>query len=548
MLSVLIAGKAGEGIKKAVAVIADYFNQAGYSIFQYDDYQSVIKGGHNYSIVSVDKHPVFSHYMLADYAFFSDFASYEIHQNHISEDSVSVINDKNYLDFSSLLKANNFNDSYIGIVAISVIFYLLDLTTEESIDLIRKSFRKNEEKNIQCYELSLKLLEERKLPRLKIEKYPFKKRKINNGNTLIALGALMAGLDYYVSYPMTPASSILHFLAGQSEKFGVVVQHAESEIAAANMAAGATFTGARAATGSSGGGFALMTEAFSLAGMVEAPLYVIVSARPGPATGMSTYTAQADLNFVLNAGHGEFPRIVASPGTFEQAFHLSAQLLDLAWYFQTPTVLLTEKHLSECSGNQIIDSDQYIALEMPVVYEKEYKRYQLTDNGISPLKCPPSHEMIKWNSNEHYENGIRTDEAVSAKQMIEKRYRKQQTINEYVPKHYEMLKCYGEEGPVIVCYGSTLMSMLEASKYITYKIRIVQVIYLEPFPVDLLETYIQDDFIVVEQSLYEQFTQLIKYKTGRSAKRVIKAYDGRPFDPVILARETEEAINEFFTH
>ncbi|GAH68417.1 unnamed protein product, partial [marine sediment metagenome] len=170
-----------------------------------------------------------------------------------------------------------------------------------------------------------------------------KKRPNISGNQAIALGSIAGGLDCYYAYPMTPATSILHYLAAMADDFGLAVIHPENEIAVINMAIGSTFTGARTMVGSSGGGFSLMAEGISLGGIIESPVLIVLSMRPGPATGVPTYTEQGDLNFALNVGHGEFLRIVASPGTIEEAFFLTAQMLDLVWKFQTPGILLTEK-------------------------------------------------------------------------------------------------------------------------------------------------------------------------------------------------------------
>lgn len=208
--------------------------------------------------------------------------------------------------------------------------------------------------------------------------------------------AVVGGLDIYIAYPMTQSASILHYLGTHSKDLGIVVLHPENEIAVINMALGASFAGARVMVSSRGGGFALMEEAFSLAGMTETPLLCILASRPGQSTGVPTYTEQEELRFALSRGHGEFLRIVASPGSVEEAFYLTVEMLRLVWQFQTPAILLTEKHLSE-SGMNVDTSLERASQPEPVMHASgEYKIYADTDDGISPLLFPPLKGLIKW--------------------------------------------------------------------------------------------------------------------------------------------------------
>ncbi|KKL76993.1 hypothetical protein LCGC14_2039360, partial [marine sediment metagenome] len=348
-------------------------------------------------------------------------------------------------------------------------------------------------------------------------------------------------LDVYYGYPMTPASSILHFLAMQAENFGVAVVHPESEIAVINMAIGSAFTGARSMVGTSGGGFALMTEGFSLAGITEAPVLIILSQRPGPATGVPTYTEQADLAFALTAGHGDFLRIVASPGTIEEAFYLTAEMLDLVWKFQTPGILLTEKHLSESSMTVDLNIEN-VKWSKPKIHTGEnYKRYLDTDDGISPLLFPPSDEIIKWNSYEHDEFGITTEDADMISFMHDKRNKKINKLEEHL-KNINTINIYGEGDPFIFTYGSTTMSVLEALEYSNIKATVVQPVFLNPLPTWDLKMYKNKPSIIVEMSSTGQFGTLLKEKIGISIKSEIRQYNGRPFDPIELSKKLKEVL------
>jgi 2-oxoglutarate ferredoxin oxidoreductase subunit alpha len=370
----------------------------------------------------------------------------------------------------------------------------------------------------------------------------YKERKIITGNQAISLGAIAGGLDVYYAYPMTPASTILHFLAKQAENFGLAVVHAESEIAVINMAIGSAFTGAKSMVGTSGGGFALMTEGFSLAGITETPILVILSQRPGPATGVPTYTEQADLSFALSAGHGDFLRIIASPATVEEAYYLTSEMLDLVWKFQTPGILLTDKHLSESSMTVDIDVERASWAEPKMNNGSDYKRYYDTNDGISPMLFPPSKEIIKWNSYEHDEFGITTEDAEMISFMHDKRNKKETTLIEFLKEKKTVNIIRGEHPTNIFAFGSTYMSVLEALKYGNINPTAIQPIYLNPLPTWELEEFKNQDNIVVEQSISGQFTALLKEKAGLKIKHTITRYDGRPFDPIELSIKIKEVL------
>jgi len=293
--------------------------------------------------------------------------------------------------------------------------------------------------------------------------------------------------------------------------------------------------------GTSGGGYALMVEGFSLAGMSEAPVLCIYSMRPGPATGVPTYTAQGDLYFALNAGHGEFPRIVASPGSVSEAFYLTSEMLDLVNKFQTPGILLTEKHLSESSMTVDLNLERSIWAEPKLHEGGNYKRYLDTNDGISPLLFPPSKEIIKWTSYEHDELGITTENPELVQKMHLKRSKKEKTLTEYLKKK-RTVNIYGNSGPLIFTYGSTTLTTLEAVKYGKIEATIVQPIYLRPFPIWEIRNFKDDSPITIEMSVNGQFNNLLKEKASIEAKTLINKFDGRPFDPISLSKKIKEVI------
>jgi 2-oxoglutarate ferredoxin oxidoreductase subunit alpha len=442
---------------------------------------------------------------------------------------------------TSEAKKYPFRNLMFGVGAVAILVAALGYDKSYLKDLIAQEYPKGTDNN-QAYASTIY---DEIIPeiggRFKL-KQGNKIRPIIFGNQAIALGAIAGGLDVYYAYPMTPASSILHYLATQAEKFGLAVIHPENEIAVMNMAVGSSFTGAKTMVGTSGGGFALMVEGFSLAGITEAPVLCVLSTRPGPATGVPTYTEQADLNFALSAGHGEFLRIVASPGTLEEAFYLSAEMLDLVWRFQTPGILLTEKHLSESSMTVDIHPDDIKSVVGIKFQGNGYKRYLDTEDGVSPLLFPPSREVIKWNSYEHDDLGITTEDPYWILKMHDKRNKKVNAIKKYMKEMNTVNITRGEHPSNIITYGSTTMSVFEAINYGQINPTIVQPVYLSPFPVWELEEFKNQDNIVVEQSSTGQFADLLREKAGLQVKEVIKRYDGRPFDPIELSKKIKEVL------
>ncbi|TET00362.1 MAG: 2-oxoacid:acceptor oxidoreductase subunit alpha [Promethearchaeota archaeon] len=544
----LVGGKAGEGVKKAGSVAAHIFSSMGRQVFQMDDYMSLIRGGHNFSVVSTSSSGITSQYMKANLVVNFDKRSCDTHDNDIADGGIVIFNSDEQdnvdgigISLSSEAEKYPMKKLMYGVGAVAILSSTIGMSIDQMNQNIKNQYPRGIEDNIKfadsIYDMVKKGCQ---------NKYPLergnKERPIITGNDAISLGAIAGGLDTYFGYPMTPASSILHFLARQAKNFGLAVVHAESELAVINMAIGAAFAGAKSMVGTSGGGFALMTEGISLAGITETPILCVLSMRPGPATGVPTYTEQADLNFALSAGHGDFLRIVASPGTVEEAYYLTAEMIDLVWKFQTPGILLTEKHLSESSMTIDLDIDRAKWAEPKMHNGGEYKRYKDMDDGISPMLFPPSNEVIKWNSYEHDEIGITTESADVIAKMHNKRNKKLNALIEHLKTQNTINIIRGEHPTNIFTYGSTYMSVLEAINYGIINPTIVQPIYLSPLPVWELEEFKNQDNIVIEQSITGQFASLLKEKAGLNIRKVIRRYDGRPFDPIELSIKIKEEL------
>lgn len=542
VFTLIAGGKAGYGVRKAGEVAAALFARMGRRVFQMDDYPSLIRGGHNFCAVSTAPGPITSHYTKADLLVCLDQRSVDAHVGRLSERGVMVYDNKAKageggvgLPISAAAKQYSDPELVTGVAVAAVLAAAIGMSEPELVQLIEQSYRRGNEENVPygkaIYNAALPALK----GRFRLDRGD-RERPLVSGNEAIALGAVAAGLDIYYAYPMTPSSSILHFLAAKAKDLGVTAIHPENEIGVINMAIGAATAGARVMVGSSGGGFALMQEAFSLAGMAEVPLLCVLSSRPGPSTGLPTYTSQGDLRFALNQGHGEFPRLVASPGSVEEAYLLAAELLSLAWEFQVPAILLTEKHLSECRATVELEIDKAAWAEVVAAAPGPYRRYEDAPTGVSPLRFPPSAELIKWNSYEHDGTGFTTEDSRIAARMQDKRRRKAESVMYHV-QTLNVVNTFGNSGPVIMTYGSTTLGVLEALRHGGIEATVVQPIYLEPLPSWELSRYAGREVTVVEQSSTGLFASLLSEKAGITASRVIKRYDGRPFAPEELAEE-----------
>jgi len=546
LFTLIIGGKAGQGTTKAGMTAAHLFSSMNRDVFQMNDYPSLIRGGHNFSVVSSSVGLLHSHYLEANLIIALDKRSYDTHINHVAKNGILVVNSDEVkgegIGIPITTEAKKYSNPFLisGLASIAILAALIGTTNQELRKIIRSEYTRNIEENL-AFSLSIYDIAEKTIGKKFVLKKGDKKKRLLTGNDAIALGAYAAGLDLYFAYPMTPSSSLLHFYAHHGKELGVAAIQPENEIAVANMAIGATFAGTRTMVGTSGGGFDLMQEAFSLAGMIEAPVLFYLGQRPGPSTGVPTYTEQGELRYALNPGHGEFPRIVASPGSVEEAFYLTAELLDLVWRFQTPGILLTEKHLAETIMSSTLEPEKTKWAEPLMHNSGEYLRYHDTSHGISPLLFPPSSSTIKWNSYEHDESGYTTEKPEIITQMHQKRRKKSQSLIAYL-KTIHTVNTFGKGGSNIFTFGSTTMSVLEALDYSDIKATVIQPIYLEPFPVWELEKYRAKNGIVVEMNSTGQLATLLHDKVGIHSKTLIQKYDGRPFNPTELAQQIKEAL------
>jgi len=534
--SILVGGAAGQGSRKAGLIIAKIFNDLGYNIFIHEDYQSLIKGGHNFSQVRASDKEILTHVGKADFLLALDQRTLNEHEKDLEEGGTIVFNsDKVKSEKGVGIAADTITKQMEGLPIMSNTALLggfakiVGLEWEALEEVLRKEIGKGIEKNL---EIARKAYDEA-VSVSKVEKLANSPKPLLIGNEALALGAVKAGLQAYFAYPMTPATGILHYLAENKKDLNVIVSQLENEIAVAVAAAGSAYTGKRTMVGSSGGGFALMTEAISLSAIAEIPLVFVNSQRSGPATGVPTYTGQTDLLFTLASGHGDFLRFVIAPGDVNEACYWSGELMNLAWKYQTPAILLVDKELSESTysfDEKVLDK---IEKKEELLWDgkTEYKRYLNTPNGISPLAYPGQKAVIKTTSYEHDEYGLSVEDKENIVMMQEKRMRKFKEMEKEVDS-LEAVSVYGNTNSktAVVCWGSTKGATKEAAEELGLKV--IQPIVLQPFPAKQFKDALKgvEKVILVELGSLGQMEQVLK-SNGITVDAKVLKYDMRPFTP-----------------
>lgn len=490
--SILIGGEAGQGPAVTSRLIAKIFCSLGYYVFDYRDYPSLIRGGHNFNILAISDKPIFSHENKYDIILAIDKKTVDLHEKNLKKGGF-ILKSR---DAKSLLE----NDVLIG-----RLFKYFGAAKEILLPVVEKEFGQKSDKIKQAIAQGYDLGEIKE--RLK-RNGP--KRYFLSGNEAVALGALAGGLDVYLAYPMTPVTQVLHFLAKRQIKNNILVFQPENEIAAVNMALGASFSGAKAMVGTSGGGFALMTEALSLAGMAELPLVIYLGQRTAPSTGVPTYTGQGDLKFALNAGHGEFPRIVVAPGDPQEAILRTQEAFYLSGKYRVPAIVLSDKHLAESGYTfDALKKSQLIFRQKPAVFASSY---------------------------EHTSDGNTTEDPRLIMKMQESRMGKIKLIEAAI-KNLKPALVFGQGKNLIVSWGSTKGAILDALPKLK-NFRFLQISYLSPFPKEMVAREIKKSsrVVLVENNVTGSLADVIAEKTGLMIKSKVLKYDARPFTPEYLIK------------
>ncbi len=573
----MVGGEAGAGISRSGYLFAKTCLRGGLYVFGVNDYQSLIRGGHNFYTVRADAKEVYSQADRIDLLIALNKVTILLHKGELGAEA-GVIYDAEQINITKeelerddiklfhvpmrkIVKELEGPQIMENTVALGAANALLHYDQELLNQVLRDTFSlKTAEQNIEAAKQGFKYTKKKYGNsfgyRLKKTDSLGKKRIFLTGNEAIGLGALNAGCKFYAAYPMTPATSLLHFLAPLVREYKMVVIQTESEIAAINMVAGASYAGARSMTATSGGGFCLMSEGLGMIGMTETSPVILLVQRPGPSTGLPTYTAQGDLRFVIHASQGEFPRVVIAPGDVEECFYVTLEAFNFAEKYQIPALIISDKYLAESNGtSELFDQNRiridrgHIINENTYMADEEYMRHKFTENGIS-LRAIPSIKgaIVRTNADEHNEYGYTTEDAVLTTKMNDKRMKKLDGLAKELER-YETVRLYGPKKTdvTIIGWGSTKGPIREAIKILTkegLKLNYLQIVYLHPFPTNKVQKILElaKKTVIIENNMTSQLTNLIREHLLLDVKSKVLKYDGRPFNPKALAQSIKEAL------
>lgn len=545
-ISCVLCGAAGQGIQTIEMIFPYVLKQSGYHVYATKEYMSRVRGGSNSTEIRIASQPVFAHIERIDILIPLDKDAIPHLGGRISKGTI-VIGDRDRVGdgrdmidvpFSRIAKEIG-STLYENIVAVGMLSGMFTIEPDIVSKYIEKTFaRKGEEtvrNNIKAFDRGYALGEDfckgGKFC-VNIEKgRDVAKDLLLSGSEAVGMGAIAGGCNFISAYPMTPSTGVFTFIAQHADDFGIIAEQAEDEIAAMNMQLGAWYAGARAMVTTSGGGFALMTEGVSLAGMIESPAVIYLAQRPGPATGLPTRTEQGDLELALYAGHGDFPRIIYAPGSLEDAFSLTQKAFNMADKYQVPVFILSDQHLADSVAN-IPELDQAkVAVEKHFIKtNRNYKRYLITENGISPRGIPGHGDgLVGVDSDEHDEDGHITEDLELRVRMVDKRLRKRDLImKDVVPPD---LIGKDDFTTLVIGWGSTCGAINEALDEIG-RDDIALLYVKQVYPVsEEIAWYVEsaDKVILVENNETGQFGKLLKLYLGIDIRRKILKYNGMPF-------------------
>lgn len=568
-----IGGEAGFGIMTTGAIISKIATRSGYHIFNYSEYPSLIRGGHNTVEVILSDEEITAPKWDIDMLVCLNKDTYDLHKHRLHNNSIVLYDQDLYeidiecvkvpIPFKRIKVENSIHQQLVNTVAVGASLAILggDMALFEQI-IIEQFSRKGQEIvdfNLKLARIGFEHVTKLGIPSQNLlnKKSEAPEKMVMATNDAFSIATVASDCKYYAAYPMTPASSVLTTLASWQYKNGMVVRHVEDEIAVINGALGAAYGGVRSAVGSSGGGFALMVEALSYAGVAEIPIVVYLGMRPGPATGMPTWTEQGDLLFAAHAGHGEFPKIVLAPGDIEEMVELSLKAYDLADVYQTPVIVTSDKHIGE-SGQDILlgTVEQMIKNHTPnrgkivsQTAQQPYLRYKIEEDGISEMLIPGQKDIFyQANSYEHIEDSHTTEESQARIDQVDKRARKMDVYMKKIKSQdpriqgnifFEPPTIFGEPDADImfISWGGMKGIIKEAQKMLlkehNQKTGYMHFTHVYPMDEKVIKAFFKEDkrYILIENNSQAQFGQLLRMQTGINLTERLLKYDGRQFWP-----------------
>lgn len=548
-----IGGEAGFGIMTTGLAFSKMATRQGYHIFDYIEYPSLIRGGHNTYEVLVSDESVSASKSEIDILICLNKSTFLLHKNRLTKKSVVIYDKEEYaiegeyrlvnLPFKQILKNEDGVQIMINNIALGATMALMGWELDELEKMIEEEFQKKDQRTIDKNKkmahagfYHIKNLYGHLISKDFPKSEKFDSKMVVTGNESHSLGSVIGDCKFHCSYPMTPASAVLSVLAGLAEETGMVVRHAEDEVSVINTALGSSFAGVRSSVATSGGGFALMVEAISMAGICEIPVVIFLAQRPGPATGMPTWTEQGDLGFALNAGHGEFPKIILAPGDVKEMYELTAKAFNLADIYQAPVIILSDKLLSEghqsMSKSEFLDFAKKFQINRGKIVRKvegNYLRYAKSSDGISPMLIPNNQQpFYQVNSYEHLEDGHTTESAEERVKQVEKRAKK---IATYLKGDFLLPETFGnfeKAKQVIVSWGSNKGAILEAIK--NTEVAYIHFNHIYPLDVTKVAKLFKADkkYLLVENNCDGQFGKLLRQEIGFEFTDKLLKCDGRP--------------------
>ncbi|HCW35066.1 2-oxoacid:acceptor oxidoreductase subunit alpha [Mammaliicoccus sciuri] len=571
-----VGGQQGEGIESTGEIFATAMNRQGYYLYGYRHFSSRIKGGHTNNKIRVSSKPVRAISDDLDILIAFDQETIEVNYHEMLEGSIIIADEKAKPQNPEDSKAQLVSLPFTGVakelgtalmknmVAVGATCAVMDLDTKVFESLIKDLFGKKGESvvdlNIQALNEGYRLMSEQ-MDDLQsehtLEPTDSEGHLFMIGNDAIGLGAVAAGVRFMAAYPITPASEIMEYMIDRLPALGGTVIQTEDEIAACTMAIGSNYAGVRSFTSSAGPGLSLMMESIGLSGMTETPLVIVNTQRGGPSTGLPTKQEQSDLMQMIYGTHGDIPKIVLAPTSASDAFYLTVEAFNLAEEYQCPVILLSDLQLS--LGKQTVESLDYSKVEirrgalvegdLEKQEDKAYfKRYALTDSGISPRILPGTIGGIHHVTGvEHDEEGKPSESAENRQKQMDKRMRKtaQLLINEPVESNEK----YEEADILYVGFISTAGAIEEAISRLdqqNVKVNHIQIRQLHPFPSDVVqEAFNKAKKVVVAEHNYQgQLSNIIKMNINHQNKIINQTkYDGTPFLPHEIEDKALEIVS-----
>jgi 2-oxoglutarate ferredoxin oxidoreductase subunit alpha len=539
--NILVGGQAGQGLASIENELTDLLFRLGYNFFATKFYMSRIRGGHNEHLFRIAERPVHASSgepwnILAAL----DEETEKSHKKDLLSQGICISSGE-IRELEEAAKAQFRNIVISNTLLVGLILRIIGVKPEALNAVVK------EEEGQARLQAGMNFAERWGMAdRFLLQPRAGKSLRFD-GNSALGFGSLLGGCQFMAAYPMTPATSLMMYVARAALELPVHFEQAEDEIAAINMALGASYAGLRSMVATSGGGFALMTEAVSLAGMTETPIVVVVAQRPGPSTGLPTRTEQGDLNFVLHSGQGEFPRLIYAPGSLGEAIDLARRSFEMADRYQIPVFILTDQYLAD--SIQLLENRPELSVSNRNydVFDASYRRYALSPDGLSPLTYPGlSEALVQVDSDEHTEEGKITEDLDLRVRMVDKRLRKGRLLEEEAV----LPTLFGERsaGAYLISWGSNKEIVEEVAARLQSEGQSVAALHFSqvyPLTSAMLEGILPAGkrILVIENNATGQFAKLLKLELSVIADDLILKYNGLCFSVKELYDEVVKRLS-----